>query len=100
MGYVVQGGGLFPHLTARENVELLAQLREWDAGRIEARISELARLARIDVELLGVDDRVGSLEVVKDGDLVLWSGPTPFEPTSRLIGVLVDGVLKLDPRAN
>lgn len=50
--------------------------------------------------MVGVDDRVGSLEVGKDADLVLWSGPTPFEPTSRIIGVLVDGVLKLDPRSN
>ncbi len=50
--------------------------------------------------MVGVDDRVGTLEVGKDADLVLWSGATPFEPTSRIIGVLVDGVLKLDPRSN
>lgn len=52
MGYVVQGGGLFPHLTARENVELLARVLGWDADRLESRISELARLARIDLDLL------------------------------------------------
>jgi hypothetical protein len=28
---------------------------------------------------------------------VLWSG-RPFEPTSRVIGVLIDGRLVLDPR--
>ena len=50
--------------------------------------------------MVGVDDRVGSIEVGKDADIVLWSGVTPFEPTSRVIGVLVDGVLKLDPRSN
>ena len=50
--------------------------------------------------MVGVDDRVGTIEVGKDADLVLWSGPTPFEPTSQIIGVLVDGVLKLDPRSN
>jgi imidazolonepropionase-like amidohydrolase len=47
--------------------------------------------------MLGVEDRVGTVEVGKDADLVLWNGP-PFEPGSRIVGVLVDGVLKVDPR--
>ena len=49
--------------------------------------------------MIGVDDRVGSLEPGKDGDLVLWSGE-PFEASSAVIGVLVDGHLVLDPRAS
>ena len=48
--------------------------------------------------MMGVDDRVGSIEVGKDADLVLWNG-TPFEPTSAIIGVLLDGVLVVDPRS-
>jgi imidazolonepropionase-like amidohydrolase len=48
--------------------------------------------------MIGVDDRVGSLEAGKDADLVLWSGE-PFEASSAVIGVLVDGHLVLDPRA-
>jgi imidazolonepropionase-like amidohydrolase len=47
--------------------------------------------------MIGIDSRVGSLEVGKDADLVLWSG-TPFEPTSRVIGVMLDGRLVVDPR--
>ena len=47
--------------------------------------------------LLGIDDRVGSVAEGLDADLVLWSG-TPFEATSRVVGVLVDGELVLDPR--
>jgi len=47
--------------------------------------------------MLGVEDRVGSLAVGKDADLVLWSGE-PFEPTARVVGVLLDGVLEVDPR--
>lgn len=47
--------------------------------------------------MAGVDDRVGSIEVGKDADLVLWSGP-PFEPSSAVIGVLLNGELVLDPR--
>src|SRR5580698_24668 len=34
IGYVVQDGGLFPHLTAEENVTLVARHLGWDAARI------------------------------------------------------------------
>jgi len=47
--------------------------------------------------ILGVDNRVGSVEVGKDADLVLWNG-APFEATSGIVGVLVDGALVVDPR--
>lgn len=57
----------------------------------------LAAVTLTPATLAGVADRVGSLEVGKDADLVLWNG-TPFEPTSRVIGVLLDGELVLDPR--
>lgn len=45
-GYVIQDGGLFPHLTARGNVTLLARHLGWDRSRIEARVAELAELTR------------------------------------------------------
>jgi hypothetical protein len=59
--------------------------------------SALAAVTIQPARMLGVQDRVGSIEVGKDADLVLWNGP-PFEPSSRIVGVLVDGVLKVDPR--
>ncbi|HSR68809.1 MAG TPA: amidohydrolase family protein [Acidobacteriota bacterium] len=40
--------------------------------------------------ILGVDDRVGSLEVGKDGDVVLYDGD-PFEYTTHVTGVIIDG---------
>ena len=40
--------------------------------------------------LLGVDDRVGSLEVGKDGDIALYDGD-PFEYTTHAIGTIIDG---------
>ena len=40
--------------------------------------------------LLKVDDRVGSLEVGKDGDVALYDGD-PFEYTSHCIGVVING---------
>jgi osmoprotectant transport system ATP-binding protein len=46
LGYVTQDGGLFPHLTARRNVDLIARYLRWDRGRIDDRVAELAELTR------------------------------------------------------
>jgi osmoprotectant transport system ATP-binding protein len=46
MGYVIQEGGLFPHLSAAGNVTLMARHLKWDAEKIEARLRELADLTR------------------------------------------------------
>jgi len=46
-GYVVQEGGLFPHLTAAGNVTLLARHLGWPAARIDARVAELAALMQL-----------------------------------------------------
>lgn len=52
MGYVVQEGGLFPHLTARRNVTLMARHLGWDPGRIESRVAELAALTHFPLDAL------------------------------------------------
>jgi osmoprotectant transport system ATP-binding protein len=44
MGFVVQDGGLFPHLTARGNVTLMARHLGWDAGRTDGRLRDLTDL--------------------------------------------------------
>lgn len=41
-------------------------------------------------KLLGIDERVGSLEKGKDADLVLFDGD-PFEYTSQVTGVIING---------
>ena len=46
MGYVIQDGGLFPHLTARENATMVARDLGWQNHRLETRILELADLTR------------------------------------------------------
>src|SRR5437763_10482350 len=46
MGYVVQDGGLFPHLSAAGNVGLLARHLGWPTGRLAARAAALAALGR------------------------------------------------------
>ncbi|HEO64339.1 MAG TPA: ATP-binding cassette domain-containing protein, partial [Spirochaetes bacterium] len=47
MGYVIQEGGLFPHLNAYDNVTLMAKYLKWDNNRIEERIHKLANLVRL-----------------------------------------------------
>jgi len=61
MGYVIQDGGLFPHLTSEQNVALMARHLDWTQDKIRPRLDELcsltrfpiAGLARYPVELSG-----------------------------------------------
>jgi osmoprotectant transport system ATP-binding protein len=52
MGYVVQGGGLFPHLDARANATLMARHLALPRERIERRLAELAQLVQLPPDLL------------------------------------------------
>lgn len=52
----------------------------------------LAAITLEAAKILGIADRVGSLEVGKDADLALFDGD-PFEYTSHVCGVIVDGRL-------
>jgi len=52
MGYVIQDGGLFPHLNARENVSLLGTYLGYEKMQIEGRISELCELTKYPVDAL------------------------------------------------
>ena len=52
IGYVIQEGGLFPHLDARANVTLLARYLGRDPGWIDARVGELCGLVHIPTDAL------------------------------------------------
>jgi osmoprotectant transport system ATP-binding protein len=52
MGYVIQDGGLFPHLSARDNTVLVARYLRWDLSRIENRLAELADLTQFPPQAL------------------------------------------------
>ena len=48
IGWVMQGDGLFPHLTAAQNIAVTPRLLNWGPARIIARIDELLELVRLD----------------------------------------------------
>src|SRR5207244_6942779 len=52
IGYVIQEGGLFPHLTARANVLLMARHIGKSEDKMQNRLAELCELTRFSVNLL------------------------------------------------
>ncbi|HEX5960544.1 MAG TPA: ATP-binding cassette domain-containing protein [Rhodanobacteraceae bacterium] len=52
VGYVIQEGGLFPHLSVLGNLSLLPRHLGWGANRVRARATELAELTHLHADLL------------------------------------------------
>ena len=52
IGYVIQDGGLFPHLTGHGNVSLMAAHLGWSRSKITSRVDELLDLTRLSPEVL------------------------------------------------
>jgi osmoprotectant transport system ATP-binding protein len=52
IGYVPQDGGLFPHISAFQNVSLIATLRGWSSLKIAARVEELRKLVDLEAPML------------------------------------------------
>jgi osmoprotectant transport system ATP-binding protein len=53
IGYVPQDGGLFPHMSAFENVSLIAKLRGWNKRKVKVRVEELRKLVDLEPVILG-----------------------------------------------
>lgn len=48
IGYVIQAGGLFPHMTVASNIALVPKMLGWDKKRIAERVDELLELVSLD----------------------------------------------------
>jgi osmoprotectant transport system ATP-binding protein len=48
IGYVIQGGSLFPHMNVAANIAMVPQMLGWDRKRITERVDELLDLVGLD----------------------------------------------------
>lgn len=95
IGYAVQGIGLFPHLSIKDNISLLAQLRGWSASKIDERLSEVCELTHLDQAFLkrmpselsgGQQQRAGLARAfMMDPELILLDEPFgALDPLTRI----------------
>ena len=84
-GYVIQEGGLFPHLTIRKNITIMAEHMKWNSEKINARLTSLLELTgfpsnRLDDYILqisgGQRQRVSLMRALMlDPDVLLLDEP-------------------------
>ena len=96
IGYVIQAGGLFPHMTVAANIAIVPKLLGWDKERIAARVDELLELVSLDPDVFrdrypkelsgGQQQRVGVVRALAaDPPVLLMDEPFgAVDPITRL----------------
>ena len=95
VGYVVQAGGLFPHLTVEENIALVMRIAGYLSERISERVTEMLRMVDLDPDAYrnqypsqlsgGQQQRVGVARAFAvDPPIVLMDEPfSALDPMTR-----------------
>lgn len=52
IGYMIQEGGLFPHLKVRDNVAIVPKFLGWPSSQTDTRIAELLKLTQLPAAML------------------------------------------------
>lgn len=107
IGYVIQQTGLFPHLTIRQNIELISRLEKKEKKMIQEKTMELMKMVGLSEELLdsypselsgGQQQRVGIARAfATDPDIILMDEPfSALDPITR--SSLQDEVIRLQDK--
>ncbi|PTJ84066.1 glycine/betaine ABC transporter ATP-binding protein [Staphylococcus succinus] len=108
IGYVLQQIALFPHMTIRENIAQVPQMKKWKEQDIDARIDELLDMVGLEPELYkarkpeelsgGQRQRVGVVRALAaDPPVILMDEPfSALDPISR--EKLQDDLIKLQQK--
>ena len=95
MGYVIQQGGLFPHMTIRQNIEIIEKLEGRDEYQILKNTERLMEMVDMDAEKFldrypselsgGQQQRIGVIRALaNDPDYVLLDEPfSALDPLTR-----------------
>ena len=95
VGYVVQAGGLFPHLTVEENIALVMRIAGYPSERSSERVTEMLRMVDLDPDAYrnqypsqlsgGQQQRVGVARAFAvDPPIVLMDEPfSALDPMTR-----------------
>lgn len=95
IGYVIQQTGLFPHMTVKENIELIEQMEHIPADRRREKTIELMEMAGLDYKEFahrypgelsgGQQQRVGVARALAlDPDIILMDEPfSALDPVTR-----------------
>ena len=108
IGYVIQDGGLFPHLTVRENLEIMLKIEGMPPEKREKRVLELLDMVNLNPKIYsnsypcqlsgGQKQRVGVARAfAADTDLILMDEPfSALDPLTR--EELQNEIVKLQKR--